>query len=284
MMTLASRRRFFAEEIEVVANVRSRAVVEALASVERERFLPPGPWTILSEADLGVPPRLTADDDPKHVCHNVAVGIDVARRLFNGAPSVVAMAIDALEPQPGQRVLHVGAGTGYFTALLAHCVGPAGRVLAIEVEEPLAAAARANLEVMPWVDVRHGDATQPLDGQFDGILISAGVTHPRETWLDALAPAGRIVLPLTVAMGPGNIGKGLLVLASGTADARVLDARVLTFVAIYSGIGLRDETLGRELAQALGTQPFARLSRLRRDPHERSSACWHRGPGFCFET
>ena len=51
-MDLALRRRFFAEEIEAVAKLRSPALVDALACVPREQFLPPGPWSVLAEADF----------------------------------------------------------------------------------------------------------------------------------------------------------------------------------------------------------------------------------------
>src|SRR5258708_5994116 len=123
---LAARRRFFAEEIQMVANLRSAAIVEALARVPREQYLPPGPWTIRSESDFGGPLRQTPDADPRHVYHNIAVAIDVGRMLFNGSPALIGMAIDALALEPGARVLHVGTGAGYFTALIAHCAGPAG--------------------------------------------------------------------------------------------------------------------------------------------------------------
>ena len=73
-------------------------------------------------------------------------------------------------------------------ARIAECVGPAGRVVAYEVDEELAGEARRNLASRPWVDVRHGDATEPIGGGFDAILVNAGVTHPLDTWLDALAP------------------------------------------------------------------------------------------------
>lgn len=285
MTDIEARRRFYAEEVQMVANLQSVAVVEALATVPRERFLPPGPWTVRSDADVGAPPRKTPDADPRHVYHNIAVGIEPARMLFNGAPSVVCSAIDALAPNPGGRVLHVGAGTGYYTAVLAHCVGPAGHVVALEVDEALAAQAAENLASMPWVDVRHSDATERLNGPFDAVLINTGVTHPRDAWLDALAPSGRIVLPLTAAMGPaGNIGKGLMILAARTSDPSVFDARLLTFVAIFSAVGLRDEERNAELGRALAKRPFGPISRLRRDTHERSDACWLHGPGFCFES
>ena len=53
-MDLDLRRRFFAEEIEAVCKLRSVALVEALAAVPREHFLPPGPWTVLADVDFGM--------------------------------------------------------------------------------------------------------------------------------------------------------------------------------------------------------------------------------------
>jgi protein-L-isoaspartate(D-aspartate) O-methyltransferase len=207
------RRRFFAEEIEAVAGLRSPALVEALASVPRERFLPPGPWTVRGETDFGRPARTTPDADPRHVYHNVAVAIDPKRQLFNGAPSLLATWIDTLGIAPGARVFHVGCGTGYFSAVMAHCAGSTGRVVAVEIDDPLAAQARANLAGMPWVDVRPGDGTAVDGNQFDAILVNAGMTHPHESWLNALAPGGRLLVPLTCTMPQmGTIGKGIAVL------------------------------------------------------------------------
>ena len=104
-MDLALRRRFFAEEIEAVARLRSAALVDALAAVPREQFLRPGPWTVLAELDVtGAGPakmRETADADPARVYHNIGVAIDPARQLFNGQPATLAPWIDALELTPG---------------------------------------------------------------------------------------------------------------------------------------------------------------------------------------
>jgi protein-L-isoaspartate(D-aspartate) O-methyltransferase len=106
--------------------------------------------------------------------------------LFNGQPGTLGVWLDALDLVPAARVLHVGCGLGYYTAVIAHSVGPAGRVLALEVDPTLAAEARLNLASLPWVDVRHGDASQLPDETFDAILVNAGVTHPLDGWLDAL--------------------------------------------------------------------------------------------------
>ena len=216
-MSLEMRRRFYAEEIAAMANIRNTAIVEALATVPRERFLPPGPWTVRSEADFFSPPRQTCDADPARVYHNYALAIDESRQLFNGVPGLLSMLIDRLELKPGDRALHIGTATGYYTAIIAHCVGPTGRVLAFEVDETLAAQARANLAATPWVDVRHADASAAIDEPLNAILVNAGVTHPLDGWLDGLAEGGRIVLPLTVTM-KAPIGKGLVVLATRTAD------------------------------------------------------------------
>jgi protein-L-isoaspartate(D-aspartate) O-methyltransferase len=285
MSDLDARRRFFAEEIEAIANLRNPRLVEALATVPRERFLRPGPWTVKSEPDFAAPPRQTPDADPRHVCHNLVVAIDPARQLYNGTPSLLAMAIDALSLEPGSRVLHVGAGLGYYTAVLAHCVGPSGRVVAIEVDDALAREARDNLAELRWVDLRHGDASTPINETFDAALINAGVTHPADWWLTALRPGGRMILPLTAtmkAMG-ATIGKGLLTLVTKQDDS-AFALRAVTFVAIYSAVGIRDEALSDELGKAMARMPFPPLKRLRRDPHDPSESCWLHTPGFCLST
>jgi protein-L-isoaspartate(D-aspartate) O-methyltransferase len=286
MSDLAELRRFYAEEVQIIAGLKSQALIDALATVPRERFLPPGPWTIRSEADMAaVTPRQTADADPRHVCHNVAIAIEPARNLYNGNPSLIGMAIDTLGLAPGSHALHVGAGTGYYTALMGACVGDAGRVVALEADESLAARAKANLASMPWIEVRHEDGSAHVGETFDGVLVNAGVTHPPGAWLDALRPGGRMILPLTASMPPmGNIGKGLLLLLTRTEDPASMTARVLTFVAIFNAVGVRDEAIGVEVAKALQTMPFPQLKRLRRDEHVKGAGCWLHTTTFCLTT
>jgi protein-L-isoaspartate(D-aspartate) O-methyltransferase len=288
-MDAALRRRFFAEEIEAVCRLRSPRLVEAFASVPREAFLRPGPWTVLSDADVGAGMpgyRQTADADPARVNHNIAVAIDPGRQLFNGQPGTIALWLDALDIAPGARVLHIGCGLGYYTAVAAHCAGARGRVVAIEADPQLAAEARRNLAAMPWVDVRHGDATQSFDERFDAVVVNAGVTHPLANWLDALAPSGRMIVPITSTMIPmGNVGKGLVLLVTDDGGAG-LAARVVSVVAIYSAVGIRDDDLNQRAAAAMmaGPQKWSAVKRLRRDAHEASPSCWLHGCGVCFST
>jgi protein-L-isoaspartate(D-aspartate) O-methyltransferase len=227
--------------------------------------------------------RTTPDADARHVYHNYSIAIDAARQLFNGAPAIVAACIDALTLTHGERVLHIGAGLGYYSGLLAHVVGAQGRVVAVEVDSVLASEARANLADVPCVDVRLGDSTELAGESFDAIFVSTGVTHPQRTWLDALAPGGRMVLPLTAtlpAMGP--IGKGFQAVFTKT-DRHTFSARVLAMTAIYSGVGLRDERLNARLGQAMARSPIPRFSSLRTDPHSPSSSCWLHAEEFCLE-
>jgi protein-L-isoaspartate(D-aspartate) O-methyltransferase len=180
-------------------------------------------------------------------------------------------------------VLHIGTGLGYYTALMASCAGPRGRVVAVEVDDDLAARARANLGGFATVDVRHGDAAASLGETFDAILVNAGVTHPLPWWLDDLAPGGRMVLPITATMPPmTTIGKGPLVLVTRDGAGDRFAARFIGFVAIYSALGLRDDALAALVGESLKRSPFAPVRSLRRDPHDAAPACWLHAPGFCL--
>lgn len=279
VMTLDARRRFYAEEIEAAANLRTASLVDALAAVPRERFLPPGPWLVRSESDVQSAGRHTPDDDPRHVYHNLAVAIDAGRQLFNGVPGLLAMAIDRLALTPGAQVLHVGCATGYYAALMATCVGSTGRVVAVEVDPVLAAGARANLSATPWVTVCEGDG-RGVAGPFDAVLINAGATHPLDEWLDAMSDGARMVVPITTSVSP-TIGKGLMVLLT-RRDHSHYDARAIGFVAIYGAVGIRDDALNLRIAQALKSNPFPPLARLRRDAHEPADTCWLHAAGSCL--
>lgn len=79
-----------------------------------------------------------------------------------------------------------------------------------------------------------------------------------------------------------TIGKGLLLLVTHTGGPGVFRARVVTFVAIYSALGLRDETTNTQLDRALAANPFPPIKALRRDAHEASEGCWLHAPTFCL--
>src|SRR5262249_4352034 len=108
----------FPERLRRGGGVRSPALAGALGPGAPEDFVGPGPWKIL------VPPNLwtyrdTPDGDPRHVCDNVLVALDASRRLNNGEPAALARWLDTLDLAPGDRVLHLGCGVGYYTAIVA---------------------------------------------------------------------------------------------------------------------------------------------------------------------
>ena len=261
----------------VTAGVEDRRVTEAFAAVAREEYLGEGPW----EVAYGGRYATVASDDPACLYQNFAVAIDRTRGLNNGEPAFLARMIDGLSPRDGEHVVHVGTGSGYYTAIIAELVGPGGRVTAVEIDPGLAARSRANLARYAQVEVVTGSgADLALDG-LDGLYVNAGATHPLPRWLDALAPKGRLVLPLTCDW-EGPIGEGLVVRIE--RRPRGYAAKMLQRVWIYHCAGARNETAAGLLAEALQDPRWGEVGSLRRDHHEREPACWCHGEGWCLST
>lgn len=282
MNNLNDIRRYYAEEIRAVANLQSEALVAAFAKVPREHFLGPGPWQILSPGSEDSNYRTTRDDDPMHLYHNVLVAIDPNRQLNNGQPSFLALCLDSLDLQEGDRVLHVGCGVGYYTAIMAEVVGPAGHVIGVEIDADLASRARENLSYLKQVEVVHGDGGEYDPGSCDAIFINAGATHPRSVWLDCLQLGGRLILYLTVAFDDTWAGKGGMLKVRREAEGYT--ARFLSSVAIFHCIGSRDEEANQRLREAMMRGGRGSVQSLRRDTHEMSDACWLHGGDFCLST
>jgi protein-L-isoaspartate(D-aspartate) O-methyltransferase len=275
-------RRWFAEELRYVLCIRSPAVVEAFASVPREHFAGPGPWRILS-------PRRsedywsTEDADPRRLYHDVLVAIDETRRLNNGQPSLWAQLFNVLDLAKGDFVIHVGAGQGYYSAILAEIVGRKGRVTAIEIDPSLAAEAQRNLaDDWPQVVVVAADgfAYRP-NAPADAIVVNAGVTHLSLAWLDALAPEnGRLLVPMTSANWTG----GFLLITRNAGETRRYPARYVMGTGIIPCIGGRDSSAEAQLSAALARAGYGAIRSLRRTPDEPDETCWLAGDGWWLST
>jgi protein-L-isoaspartate(D-aspartate) O-methyltransferase len=276
-------RLLYAEEIRANANVTSHALLTAFASVPREEFVGPGPWRILSRMPGKMQPQVDEVTDPAQLYHDVAVVLDSSRSLTNGNPGTVALWLEALNLSMGKFVFHLGCGTGYYTAIMAELVGPKGRVTAIETDPALATQARANLSRYLNVEVVQGDGGTIDTGVTDAILINAGVTHARESWLDNLQLAGTLVLPLTVEFGIPHVGKGMVLrvskLQSGYA-ANFLPVPVM----IYSCSSVRNSEFGSLLGKPFMSGTFSSVKSLRRDPHSSEPDCWLHTPTFCLSA
>src|SRR5262249_9143225 len=114
-------------------------------------------------------------------------------------PSFLATLIGAAGPKPGEHVVHIGAGVGYYTAILQHLVGRRGRITAIEFDPGLAARLAANFAGTANVGVIQGDGSRVAFDRADVILVNAGATRPAEIWLDGLRDDGRLILPMTAS-------------------------------------------------------------------------------------
>lgn len=227
-----ARRRFAAE----IAGAGGEALERAFAEVRREDFLPPPPWTIYREG------AALTTSDPDSLYRDDLVAIDPEKGINNGQPSLHAHWLSAIEPLPGERVLHVGCGGGYYTAILAALVGPAGHVLAYEIEPSVAALARRALAGRPNVEVHEGSGAAGPFAQVDVIYVNAAADAPERAWIEALAPGGRLIFPWCYG-GGGEVA---------TLIARSQDAHPPRFAALALGgvqfIGLRAGSPSRALA------------------------------------
>ena len=276
--SLTEARRWYAEELRATAPVRrNEAVVDAFAVVPRERFLGPGPWRLLP----GLRPDesyLTDDGDPRRLYHDVLVVIDANRGLNNGQPSLWARLFDHLDLKHGERVLQVGAGTGYYTAILAEMVGAEGRVIAVEHDRDLA---EDNLSPWPQVEVVAGDGTTHDAGKVDVIVAFAGATHPPPLWLDRLHPGGRLLMALT-----GDSWWGFILKVTRTSAG--FKAESLGSVGVFHCIGGREpkaaKRLGRALSLLKGAPAPIRALHRGRPPAGKKDQVWYAGPGFWLAT
>lgn len=157
-------------------------IAEALAAVPRRAFLPSSM-------------RRLADEDR---------ALDIGHGSTCSQPWTVAYMLRRLDPQPGDRVLDVGSGSGWTTALLAHLVGPTGSVTGVEIVPALVHRSLANLgSTWPWATVEQSHPNVlglPDAGGFNRILVSADGGRVPEELVTQLRPGGRLVTPANCEM------------------------------------------------------------------------------------
>lgn len=119
-------------------------------------------------------------------------------------PSTVAFMLEKLEPTIGDKILDIGAGSGWTTALLAQIVGPRGKVYGVEIIPPLVAFGNNNLHLYHLTHTHIEQAAEalglPTQAPFDKILVSASATDIPDTLLLQLRVGGILVIPIQEAI------------------------------------------------------------------------------------
>lgn len=161
--------------------LKSPRIIEAFRKIKREDFLP---------------------DHLKDLAQlNEALPIGYGQTISQ--PLVVALMLELLEPKEGEKILDIGSGSGWTTALLAHIVGDKGRVVAIEIIPELAEFGKKNVAKYNFIEKGTveficGDGSQGYEKEmpFDKILVSATSSECYPAWKKQLKTGGKIVVPI----------------------------------------------------------------------------------------
>ena len=199
--SLAGRRERLVAEVLQTSGIRDERIAAALRDVPRHLFLP------------HLPPEDAYLDDAI-VTKRDAGGQPISS---SSQPAIMAIMLDQLTLAPGQRVLEIGAGTGYNAALMRHIVGPSGTVISVDIDADLADRAREHLASAGYPDVTvvaaDGAEGYPPGAPYDRVIATVGVSDLAPAWLHQAAPGARIVVPLDVrgsqlAVAFGRSGSG----------------------------------------------------------------------------
>ncbi len=223
------------------------------------------------------PSRLYFDrfDDPSFLYQDVVVAIAPERRINNGQPTLHARCLAACAPAPGESVVHIGAGTGYYSAILATLTGSSGRVSAYEIESDLSIRAAENLRDLSNVSVVAASACEGRLPEADVIYVNAGATHPLGIWLDALKIGGRLIFPMTANSGFGV----MLMITRRNTDS--YGATIVSQAGFVPCVGARDDAASQALSAALQSRTILAAKSLRRAGAADDTACSSARIGGC---
>ncbi len=159
--------------------IHSDEVIEAFRQIPRENFVP---------------------EDHKLFSYS-DTPLRIGKEQTISAPHMVGMMLELLELEKGDKVLEVGAGSGYHAAMAAHIIGEGGHVYTIEYIEELASRARANIESIGFqnrITVINADGSKglPEHAPYDRIMVACGAPDVPQPLMDQLKEGGIIILPV----------------------------------------------------------------------------------------
>jgi len=174
------------DQMKSKGHITSRSVEAAFRAVPRHHFLP----------------ELAVED----VYQDQAIVTKKARdeRVISSSsqPTMMAIMLEQLQLQPGQRVLEIGAGTGYNAALMAHIVGKRGQVVTLDIDEDIVESARAHLQAAGYGQVQvicaDGFAGYAEAAPYDRIILTVNAADIAPAWCEQLKADGRLLLPLSL--------------------------------------------------------------------------------------
>lgn len=127
-------REFYAKMLAAASGSTNPRLERAFELVPREAFLGKGPWKIRAGRHYVETPSA----NPIYVYQNTLVALDAAKGINNGEPFLHAKWLGLAAPKGGESISHIGAGTGYYSAILSILALPDGKVQAFEIDRTLA--------------------------------------------------------------------------------------------------------------------------------------------------
>lgn len=172
----AERQKMVEEQLAASSrNIKDARVLEAMRTVPRHLFVPPGMQSYAYQ------------DRPLPIGHDQTIS----------QPYIVAFMTEAIDVDPGEKILEIGTGSGYQAAVLAEM---GAEVYSIEIVEPLARSAEMALKDAGYenVQVRHGDGYQgwPAHAPFDIVIVTAAPDHIPQPLVDQLNLGGKMIIPV----------------------------------------------------------------------------------------